>query len=555
MQTSAGQFFSRNLTRFFLGLHGLSLHVLDRNHLAVPARPTIYFSRFSSLLDPLLLHLFLPGHPSPLLGPEGPFPGPAGLLVQLLYRGSPRIRGTRLLQTRSFVRSHLKPGNSVFIVCPPTEIADRFAIVTLLARLSKADLVPVALEETADRLPRGKIVASHGNMRMLLGLPQPAPCANDRYFRRQQLWESVRIIHERLLETESELSAIPHGDNPFQKIEKTIEASTTVQAVIEHCLPDAPPLTTLEISQSAPLTSTTPSPIRILVTGAYGQLGTELQKAASGDRFTVTAVDLSDLDITHALAVRTFLSPGRFDLVINAAAYTAVDKAEKEIAACYAVNRDGPALLAAACASAAIPMIHVSTDYVFDGKKNTPYVESDPVHPEGVYAISKAEGEEAVRSALPHHLIVRTSWLYSAHGQNFVKTALRLARERDLLRIVADQHGCPTSAHDLAHALLLMAERISTGQSVAWGTYHYCDAGETTWHRFTTRIVDFARRHESLKADSIEAITTDQYPLPAKRPAYSVLDTSAIRTQFGVETPFWVESLEKVIEELYKNEK
>ncbi|MBF0501618.1 MAG: dTDP-4-dehydrorhamnose reductase [Candidatus Riflebacteria bacterium] len=293
--------------------------------------------------------------------------------------------------------------------------------------------------------------------------------------------------------------------------------------------------------------------MRLLITGANGQLGTELRRLASPDRFMVTAVDLSDLDITNACAVKSFLNVGRFDLVINAAAYTAVDKAETEQSLCQSVNRDGPALLAASCVAADIPMIHVSTDYVFDGTSMVPYIETDIVNPQGAYAVSKAEGETAVRSVLPRHLIVRTSWLYSAHGHNFVKTILRLARERDTLRIVGDQHGCPTSASDLAAALITIAERICHEEYIPWGTYHYCDAGETTWHGFTLKILELARRHETFKVSAVDKISTSQYPTPAKRPANSRLDCSRICDCFGVVTPPWEESLTKVIDELYKH--
>ena len=208
----------------------------------------------------------------------------------------------------------------------------------------------------------------------------------------------------------------------------------------------------------------------ILVTGANGQLGSELLRRAA--RFNVTAVGLTSaqLDITDAEAVRADVLQSSADVVVNAAAYTAVDKAESESARAYAVNRDGTSHLAAACAEANMPFIHVSTDYVFDGTKDTPYTEDDPVHPVSVYGASKEAGEQALRNAWPRHIILRTAWVYSVFGNNFVKTMLRLARERDSLRVVADQRGCPTAAGDLAEAILNIAQRIKARGEIAWGT-------------------------------------------------------------------------------------
>ena len=287
----------------------------------------------------------------------------------------------------------------------------------------------------------------------------------------------------------------------------------------------------------------------ILVTGATGQLGSELLRRAA--RFDVTAVGLTSaqLDITDAQAVREAVLRSGADTVVNAAAYTAVDKAESESAQAYAVNRDGTAHLAAACAEANIPFIHVSTDYVFDGTKVTPYTEDDRVHPVSVYGASKEAGEQALRNAWPRHIILRTAWVYSVFGNNFVKTMLRLARERDSLRVVADQRGCPTAAGDLAEAILHIAQRIKAGDELAWGTYHYCGAGSTTWHGFAEAIVQLAAPALGRSVPVIP-ITTADYPTPAKRPANSVLDCSKIRTLLGIEPRPWRESLKEVIAEL-----
>ena len=287
----------------------------------------------------------------------------------------------------------------------------------------------------------------------------------------------------------------------------------------------------------------------ILVTGATGQLGSELQRRAA--RFNVMAEGLpsAQLDITDAQAVREAVLRSGAGVVVNAAAYTAVDKAESESARAYAVNRDGTSHLAAACAEANIPFIHVSTDYVFDGTKVTPYTEDDRVHPVSVYGASKEAGEQALRNAWPRHIILRTAWVYSVFGNNFVKTMLRLARERDSLRVVADQRGCPTAAGDLAEAILHIAQRIKAGDELAWGTYHYCGAGSTTWHGFAEAIVQLAAPALGRSVPVIP-ITTADYPTSAKRPANSVLDCSKIRTLLGIEPRPWRESLKEVIAEL-----
>ena len=288
---------------------------------------------------------------------------------------------------------------------------------------------------------------------------------------------------------------------------------------------------------------------RILVTGANGQLGSELLRRAV--RFDVTAEGLTSaqLDITDARAVRNAVLGSETAVVVNAAAYTAVDKAESETERAYAVNRDGTANLAAACAEADIPFIHVSTDYVFDGDKATPYTEEDPVHPVGVYGASKEAGEQALRDTWSRHVILRTAWVYSVFGNNFVKTMLRLARERDSLRVVADQRGCPTAAGDIAEAILSIVQRIHGRADIPWGTYHYCGAGSTTWHGFAEAIVQLAAPALG-RAVPVIPITTADYPTPAKRPANSVLDCGKIRERLGIEPRPWRESLQEVLAEL-----
>ena len=284
--------------------------------------------------------------------------------------------------------------------------------------------------------------------------------------------------------------------------------------------------------------------MRIIVTGARGQVGWELNRRATLLGHDVLAWDVAELDITDATAVDRALDASGADVAINAAAYTAVDKAEQEPELAFAVNRDGPAHLAAACARSHIPLLHISTDYVFDGRKTGPYAEDDPVAPLGVYGQSKQEGDEAVRRLLSRYLILRVSWVFGAHGHNFVKTILRLAREREELRVVADQWGCPTYAGDIADVLLELAGRLAEIDARdAWDTYHYCGEPATTWHGFASGIVEQARTCEPLKVRAVTAIATADYPTPAARPANSVLDSSRLTKRFGIHPCPWRDGL------------
>ena len=217
--------------------------------------------------------------------------------------------------------------------------------------------------------------------------------------------------------------------------------------------------------------------MKILVIGSNGQLGWELTGLGSRRGWPILALDYPEIDITVPATLDACFDSNRIDLVINAAAYTAVDRAESEPGVAFAVNREGPAHLADRCLKRGIPMIHVSTDYVFDGTKSGAYVEEDTVAPLGIYGASKAAGEEEVRNRLPEHIIVRTAWLCGVHGHNFVKTILKAGREKTSLRVVADQRGCPTFTADLAEAILEIAEQAQKNGSVQWGTYHYCGAG------------------------------------------------------------------------------
>ena len=294
--------------------------------------------------------------------------------------------------------------------------------------------------------------------------------------------------------------------------------------------------------------------MKILLVGSRGQLGWELLNANQECGFDCESLDTPEFDITDRGAVETTLEREKFSLMINAAAYTGVDKAESERDKAFAVNAEGPRYLALECAKRNIPLIHISTDYVFDGHKRSPYIETDALGPVCVYGESKAAGEKAVREAFDRHMILRTSWLYSSHGNNFVKAILGLAGEREELKVVADQHGCPTYAADLAAAILGIAKHIERTRSVPWGIYHYCGYGVTTWHEFAQKICELARKHGSLKFTEIKAISTGEYPTAAKRPPYSALDCSKIERIFGIQTRPWEESLADMLAALLTHE-
>jgi dTDP-4-dehydrorhamnose reductase len=280
----------------------------------------------------------------------------------------------------------------------------------------------------------------------------------------------------------------------------------------------------------------------ILVFGGNGQLGRELVRTAAERHVALQALTRAEADVADAAAVAAALKSSQPDLVVNAAAYTNVDGAESHYADAQRGNERGPAVLAAACAAAGIAMVHVSTDYVFDGNKDGAYRESDPIHPINAYGRSKAAGEDAVRRALDRHVILRTAWLYSAFGRNFVKTVLRLAQTRDDLRIVADQYGSPTSARELAEAILHIAPRVIAEPRLS-GTYHFTASGATTWHGFADCIVNTAAPITG-RRPRVTPIATADFPTPAKRPANSRLDCSLFVKTFGLTPRPWREDVE-----------
>ncbi|MBB5746295.1 dTDP-4-dehydrorhamnose reductase [Brevundimonas variabilis] len=294
-------------------------------------------------------------------------------------------------------------------------------------------------------------------------------------------------------------------------------------------------------------------PLHILVTGGAGQVGLELAAAAWPDHVRLHLPTREQLDVADASAVAALFAATPFAAVINSGAYTAVDTAETEIAAAFAANAMGPALLAEATRRAGIPLIQVSTDYVFDGSADRPYVETDAVSPLGVYGASKLAGELAVRSGNPRSVVLRTAWVISRHRANFLKTMLRLAADRPEVRVVDDQHGCPTGAADIAEALRTITLRMMADPDAPAGLYHFVNAGDTTWAGLAREV--FARSaFRGGPSARVEGITTADYPTPAQRPANSRLSTHRIAADYGVAARPWQTAVSDIVDALSKQE-
>jgi len=315
------------------------------------------------------------------------------------------------------------------------------------------------------------------------------------------------------------------------------------------------------------------APLRIVLLGTQGQLGHALAQTLPvlGE---VQAFGRQQADLAHADALRAVLDQHQPQLIVNAAAYTAVDKAEQEPELAHAINAQAPAVLAQWAAAHGAVLVHYSTDYVFDGQSPLPYTEADTPAPQSVYGQSKWAGERAVQTAGCRHLIFRTSWVVGAHGGNFLKTMLRLGTERDSLRVVADQHGAPTAVDLIARTTLDVLQHMMDPASVKdaqgqastqtpvmwapvddprWGLYHLAAAGETTWHAYACHVIDRAVAlgwPMRASAHSIQAIATDQYPLPAPRPANSRLNTQRLQQRFGVVLPDWRDGVDAVLASL-----
>lgn len=287
----------------------------------------------------------------------------------------------------------------------------------------------------------------------------------------------------------------------------------------------------------------------VLITGAGGQLGTELQRCAWPEGWQVTALDVGDLDLRDTAAIGRMVASRPWAAVINGAAYTAVDKAETDVVTAWAVNAMAPAAFAQGCAEAGIPLVQVSTDYVFAGDKAGAWEINDPVAPLGVYGASKLGGELAVRTSGARHAIVRTAWVVSAHGSNFVKTMLRVAESRDRLTVVDDQRGSPTSAADLAQALMTIAARLANDADAPTGTFHFSNAGDISWADFAVEIFRQSAQRGGPSAE-VTRIPSNDYPTPARRPANSLLSHDAIHDAYGITPRDWREALSNILDEL-----
>ena len=301
--------------------------------------------------------------------------------------------------------------------------------------------------------------------------------------------------------------------------------------------------------------------MKLLLLGANGQVGFELQRALAplGELVCTTrsgrlpgGADCEAVDMADAAGLESLLSREKPDVVVNAAAYTAVDRAEDEPELAHAANAEAPATLARWCQQRDALLLHFSTDYVFDGRGTRPYKESDPVAPLGVYGASKFAGESAIRASGARHFIFRTAWVYAARGQNFLRTMLRLGRERDRLRVVADQRGAPTPARWIAAATALAVQKQPQGFADArLGTFHLSAGGETTWHEFAQEIFAQARAAGLIEREPVvEAITTAEYPTRAARPAYSRLDNRRLYDALGLRLPEWRRGVSEVVAEL-----
>jgi dTDP-4-dehydrorhamnose reductase len=277
--------------------------------------------------------------------------------------------------------------------------------------------------------------------------------------------------------------------------------------------------------------------VKVLVIGREGQLARGLLEAADGANVQVVAIGRPELDLADETSVAAAVAHERPDVVVNAAAYTAVDRAETEPTVAHAVNALGAEHVAKACAANAIPIIHISTDYVFGGTKHGPYLEDDPTGPVNVYGRTKLEGEQRVAKACERHLILRTAWVHSPWGANFVKTMLRSATTRPSIGVVDDQKGSPTYALHLAGIVLALAARVAA-DGTRWGVYHAVGAGETTWFGFAREVFRYAAE-QGLPAADVAAIATSAYPTPARRPANSRLNCDRLRLLLGFELPDW----------------
>ncbi|WP_082584580.1 dTDP-4-dehydrorhamnose reductase [Ensifer sp. Root423] len=288
------------------------------------------------------------------------------------------------------------------------------------------------------------------------------------------------------------------------------------------------------------------SKLRILVTGGSGQVGTELLRNEWTSDVEIVAPTRQEFDLCDFDRLERYVTEGDFAAVVNSGAYTAVDRAEDDVLMAWKINALAPAALAAATKRCGIPIIHVSTDYVFDGAKDGVYVENDPVAPLGVYGASKEAGEQAVRTGNPKHIILRTAWVFGATGSNFVKTMIRLGREKPTLRVVDDQLGSPTAATDIAETLVNVTRQLIDDNSPKTGTFHFVNSGTATWYEFAQEVFQELRRRGE-KTPVLEPISSDQYPTRARRPRNSRLSTDKLRRELGTQPREWTAALRQII--------
>ncbi|WP_113627377.1 dTDP-4-dehydrorhamnose reductase [Pectobacterium peruviense] len=290
--------------------------------------------------------------------------------------------------------------------------------------------------------------------------------------------------------------------------------------------------------------------MKVLITGANGQVGSRLVERLNR-KAEILAMDRDVLDITNREAIFKTVEGFKPNVIINAAAHTAVDRAEQEVELSYGINRDGPLYLAEAAQSTGAIILHISTDYVFNGENEKPYVESDAVDPKSIYGRSKLEGELAVANACQRHIILRTAWVFGEDGNNFVKTMLRLGKERDTLGVVADQFGGPTYAGDIADALILIAEKTQSHDFNQWGIFHFSGMPYVSWFEFADKIFSIAIEKMVLdKKPTLSQLTTQDYPTPAQRPNFSKLNCEKINHTFKIKPSDWIRALEDIY--LYK---
>ncbi len=288
----------------------------------------------------------------------------------------------------------------------------------------------------------------------------------------------------------------------------------------------------------------------IFLIGANGQIGQAIKRVLMANQREFYACDREELDITDAQSTANFFNTKQFSCVINCAGFTRVDQAEQETDLAFAVNRDGIENLAVNCKAHQLPLIHLSTDYIFDGKAIQPYSIDAQPNPLNIYGKSKLAGEKILQSMWEKHIIIRTSWVFSAYGENFVKKMLQLGQSRESLSIVADQVGCPTPATELAQFLVTVADCVVTRHFSAWGIYHYCGLPAVSWYEFARVIFEFAKKITPLKLKELSPISAEHYHVPAKRPLYSVLDTTKTCDTFKVKPCDWRIALKQLLPEL-----